>query len=124
MAPYGYDVTEVKLQGEILHLDCAMSLVKEGLMIVCEDSFADGIPEVFKDWEKITVPVEDAEHLAINGLPISPDVYITDEEFHDTIGKELEDKGIKVEYIDFSTTRKEAGSMHCSTQPLLRIDEK
>lgn len=123
LAPYGYEVTEVRLQGNILHLDCAMSLVREGLMIVCEESFADGIPEPFKDWELIKVPEKDAIHLAVNGMAINPDVYITDIEFKDSIGKELEDKGITVEYIDFSATRVEAGSIHCSTQPLLRVNE-
>ncbi|MBQ9010193.1 MAG: hypothetical protein IJ088_12825 [Clostridia bacterium] len=122
LAPYGYEVTEVQLQGNILHLDCAMSLVREGLMIVCEESFADGIPEAFRDWERITVSEEDAEHLAINGLPISPEVYITDVAFRKTIGKELEARGITVEYLDFSATREKMGSVHCSTQPLLRID--
>ena len=123
LAPYGYEVTEVRLQGNILHLDCAMSLVKEGLMIVCEESFVDGIPETFKNWDRITVSEKDAEHLAVNGLPVNPDVYITDVEFRDTIGKQLEDRGIKVEYLDFSATRFEAGSMHCSTQPILRKND-
>ena len=123
LAPYGYEVEEVRLQGNILHLDCAMSLVREGLMIVCEDSFADGIPETFRNWDKITVPEEDAEQLAVNGMAINPEVYITDLAFRDTIGKELEARGIKVEYLDFHVTRESAGSIHCSTQPLLRVDE-
>lgn len=121
LSPYGYTVTEVRLQGNILHLDCAMSLVREGLMIVCPDSFADGIPETFDTWDMITVPEKDAEHLAVNGLPIDPDVYITDIAFKDTIGKQLEQRGITVEYIDLSATRNCAGSAHCSTQPLIRI---
>ena len=123
LAPYGYEVTQVRLQGNILHLDCAMSLVREGLMIVCEESFVDGIPEAFQEWDLIRVSEEDAEHLAVNGLPVNPNVYITDSAFRDTIGKELEERGIKVEYIDFSATRSEAGSIHCSTQPILRKNE-
>ena len=123
LSPYGYEVIEVRLQGNILHLDCAMSLVREGLMIVSEDSFADGIPETFKDWDRILVSEKDAEQLAINGLPINQDVYITDIAFKDTIGKELESRGIKVEYLDFSVTRESQGAFRCSTQPVLRIDE-
>lgn len=123
LAPYGYEVIEIPLQGNILHLDCAMSLVREGLMIICEESFVDGIPEQFKDWDYISVPEKDAEHLAINGLPINSDVYITDTAFKDTIGKQLEERGIKVEYLDLSATRNEAGSAHCSTQPILRIND-
>ena len=96
LAPYGYTVSEVRLQGNILYLDCAMSLVREGLLIACEESFANGIPEPFRDWDRITVPEEDAEHLAVNGLPISPEVYVTDVAFRDTIGKELEARGVKL----------------------------
>lgn len=120
LAQYGYEVEEVRLQGNILHLDCAMSLVREGLMIVCEDSFADGTPQTFRDWDRITVPEKEAVNFAVNGLPVSPDVYITDSAFRETIGKELEARGVTVEYLDFSASRKEMGSIHCSTQPLLR----
>ena len=122
IAPYGYEVEEVRLQGHILHLDCVMSLVREGLMIVCEESLAEGIPETFRDWDKILVPEKDAEILAVNGMAINPDVYITDIAFRDTIGKELEARGIKVEYLDFMATRLSAGSVRCSVQPLLRAD--
>ena len=122
LAPYGYEVEEVKLRGHILHLDCAMSLVREGLMVVCEGSFAEGIPETFRMWDRIPIPEEDAEHLAVNGIPVNPDVYITDAAFRESIGKGLEQMGVKVEYIDFSATRREAGSFHCSTQPILRTD--
>ena len=124
LAPYGYEVEEVKLQGHILHLDCVMSLVREGLMIVCEESLADGVPETFRDWDRIPVPEDDAERLAVNGMAINPDVYITDIAFRDTIGKELEARGVKVEYLDFFATRCSAGSIHCSTQPLKRVDSE
>ncbi len=123
LSPYGYEVIEVRLQGNILHLDCAMSLVREGLMIVCPESFAEGVPETFTDWDKILVSEEDAGHLAVNGLPINQDVYITDAAFKDTIGKELESRGVKVEYLDFSVTRASQGAFRCSTQPVLRIED-
>ena len=93
------------------------------LMIVCEDSLADGIPETFRCWDKIAVPEEDAEQLADNGMAINPEVCITEIAFRNTIGKELEERGIKVEYLDFHVTRNSAGSIHCSTQPLFRANE-
>ena len=123
LAPYGYEVTEVRLQGNILHLDCALSLVREGLMIVCEESFADGIPEAFKDWDRISVPQSYAVNMAVNGLPVNPEVYITDIAFKNTVGRELEARGIKVEYLDLAATRSFSGSVHCSTQPVLRMDD-
>lgn len=80
-----------------------------------------GTPETFRDRDRITVPEEDAVKLAVNGMAINPEVYITDIAFRDTIGKELEEHGIKVENLDFQVTRGSAGSVHCSTQPLFRV---
>ena len=120
---FGYQVVEIALHPSILHLDCAMSLVRDGLMIVCEEALLEGIPEQFKNWDKIFVTLADASRLATNGLSINEEVYITDPEFK-FIGNELEKRGITVEYIDFKISRSFGGSFRCTTQPLLRIDEK
>ncbi|WP_155590813.1 dimethylarginine dimethylaminohydrolase family protein [Lysinibacillus cavernae] len=114
-----YIVVEVPLHPTILHLDCALSLVREGLMIVCEEALVNGIPEQLKDWDKIHVSLEDAARLATNGLPVNEHVYITDEEFK-WIGDQLEQRGITVEYVNFNISRSFGGSFRCSTQPLLR----
>ncbi|MDO4489062.1 MAG: arginine deiminase family protein [Eubacteriales bacterium] len=120
LEPQGYTVTEVKLTPDVLHLDCAMSLVREGLMIVSEEAFVDGVPEIFDGWDKIKVDPEQIKYLALNGLPIDDKTYITDYMFKDTIGGELEKRGITVEYVHFDISRSYGGSFRCSTQPLLR----
>ncbi len=117
---FGYEVIEVPLVKTTLHLDCAMSLVREGLMVVCPDALPAGIPEEFKDWDKIEVSYEEAQNLATNGLPIDEKTYITDIAFKDTVGKELEKRGITVEYVAFANSRHIEGAFRCSTQPLLR----
>ena len=118
-----YTIEKVRLHPSILHLDCAMSLVREGLMIVCEDAFLDGLPVYFDTWDKIHVTLEQCAQLITNGLPINPDLYITDQAFQD-IGLQLEERGVTVEYLDFSITRSFGGSIRCSTQPLARTFEK
>ena len=50
---FGYEVVPVRLHPHILHLDCALSLLREGLMIVCEEAFLDGLPAQLANWEKI-----------------------------------------------------------------------
>ncbi|KPE50771.1 dimethylarginine dimethylaminohydrolase family protein [Chryseobacterium indologenes] len=119
LKPQGYTVEQIRLHPDILHLDCALGFVREGLMIVCEEAFLDGIPASLKDWKKIRVTLDEAMNLATNGLPVSPDVYITDPAFKH-IGAQIEQENIKVEYIDFSISRSFGGSFRCSTQPLLR----
>ncbi|NIG55785.1 dimethylarginine dimethylaminohydrolase family protein [Chitinophaga sp. Cy-1792] len=119
MGKYGYKVEMVRLSPNILHLDCALGLIRNGLMVVCEEAFIDGLPAYFKDWQKIRVTMEHATMLATNGLPVSPEVYITDPAFS-FIGEQVAAFGIKVEYIEFSISRSFGGSFRCSTQPLLR----
>ncbi|WBW96226.1 dimethylarginine dimethylaminohydrolase family protein [Oceanirhabdus sp. W0125-5] len=120
LSHFDYKVVEVKLDPDIYHLDCALSLVREGLMIVCEDALPNGIPDELKSWDKIEVSYDDALRTAINGLPINEKVYVADIAFKDSIGKELEKRGITVEYIDFKISRSLDGAFRCSTQPLLR----
>lgn len=119
LQPYGYQVEEVKLHPDILHLDCALGMVREGLMIVCEEAFIHGVPQKLKTWDKIVVSLKEASLLATNGLPINPTVYVTDPVFSD-IGDKLSAVGIQVEYVDFQISRSFGGSFRCSTQPLLR----
>ncbi|MDR6923580.1 arginine deiminase family protein [Chryseobacterium sp. 2987] len=119
LKPQGYTVEQVKLHPDILHLDCALGLVREELMIICEDAFLDGIPAALKEWKKIHVTLDEAMNLATNGLSVSPKVYITDPSFKH-IGNQIEQENIRVEYIDFSISRSFGGSFRCSTQPLLR----
>nr|WP_295867515.1 arginine deiminase-related protein [uncultured Chitinophaga sp.] len=117
--PYGYTLEVVRLQPDILHLDCALGLVRNGLMIVCEEAFKDGIPERLRTWERINVTYKETANLATNGLPLSPDVYVTDPVFRH-IGDQIASHGVTVEYVDFHITRSLGGAFRCSTQPLLR----
>ena len=121
LTEYGYDVKPVRLKDCILHLDCVIGLVKDGLMIVCEDFLEDGIPDELSSWDRINVSTRDTNRMAVNGLPISEDTYLTDSAFRDTIGIELEKRGINVEYLDCRFTRAFKGSFHCSVNPLLRM---
>lgn len=116
---FDYEVIPVRLHPNILHLDCAMSLLRNGLMIVCEDAFLDGVPKELSNWEKIHVTMNDATNLMTNGLPINENVYITDIAFTNLI-KQIEQKGIKVETIDYSTSRMLGGAFRCTTQALVR----
>ncbi|MFE3447105.1 dimethylarginine dimethylaminohydrolase family protein [Nocardia sp. NPDC059180] len=117
----GYTVTPVPLKSHVLHLDCAIGLVREGLMIVCPDRLPDGVPETLRDWERIDVSEEEAAAMATNGLPIDAETYITDPQF-ERVGHQLQARGITVEYVDFSVSRMFGGAFRCSTQPLGRFD--
>lgn len=119
LAHWDYRVVEVPLRREVLHLDCALSLVRDGLMIVCEEALTDGIPEPLRNWDRICVPYCDVAHLAVNGLPVNEQVYIIDPRF-EYIARQLRKRNIEVELIDFAVSRSLGGSFRCSTQPLER----
>ncbi|MFJ8704287.1 MULTISPECIES: dimethylarginine dimethylaminohydrolase family protein [Streptomyces] len=120
LRPQGYTVEQVPLQPHVLHLDCALGLVREGLLLVCEERLTEGVPGALADWDRVAVSEEEARALGTNGLPISPDAYITDPAFR-RIGDELTRRGITVEYVDFTVSRSLGGSFRCSTQPLARF---
>lgn len=100
LSHFGYTVKEIPLKPGVLHLDCALSLVREGLMIVCEEALTEGLPGELRDWEKIRVPLCDLAYLAVNGLPVNESTYILDPAF-EYIAEQLEARGITVERIPF-----------------------
>lgn len=119
LGAFGHTVEQVRLHPDVLHLDCALSLVRDGLMIACPDAFLDGMPAPLRDWDRVEVSLADTAQLATNGLPISPQVYVTDPQFS-AIGTQLASRGITVEYLDFPISRSFGGAFRCSTQPLHR----
>lgn len=119
LKPLGYTVELIRLRPEILHLDCALGLIRNGLMVVCDEALVDGLPSALRAWTRIPVSIKEAANLATNGLPINPDVYVADPAFGH-LGDQLERHGVKVEYVDFQLSRSLGGSFRCSTQPLWR----
>lgn len=52
----------IRLHPDILHLDCALSMVKDGLIIYCEEAFLDGLPNALDNWDKITISLKEASY--------------------------------------------------------------
>lgn len=121
LAPHGFTVVPVRLPHHVLHLDCALGPVREGLLVACPDRLPDGLPGPLRGWECVEVDEDEAAQMATNGLPIDAGTYITDPAF-ERVGAQLEQRGITVEYLDFSVSRLFGGAFRCSTQPLSRID--
>ena len=119
LAPQGFAVEAVRLKPNFLHLDCALGLVREGLLVACADAMPDGLPKVLRDWERIDASEDEATRLGTNGLPVSPNVYVTDPVFR-RIGDQIARRGITVEYVDFAISRAFGGAFRCSTQALWR----
>ena len=118
-----YQVKRVRLVESVLHLDCVLSVPREGLAIICEEAFLDGLPEEIKNWDLIRVSLEDVTRLAVNGLPVNSQNYVLSYNRHNdnrAIQAELEKRGIRVHRVFFGTHNGQGGSLRCATQPLKR----
>ncbi len=122
-----YDVINVPLVEEILHLDCVLSIPRDGLAIVCREGFVNGLPEYFNGWDLIEIPIKEAQRLAVNGLPIDSENYIMSYNDHvknSFIKEELEKRNITVHPVYFGTHNGQGGSIRCATQALKRESRK
>ena len=123
LEPQGYRVQRVPLPEEVLHLDVVLSVPRPGLLVVCADALADGIPPYFDGWQRIEVTLEEARYLATNGLPLDRGHYILgscDGCDGTRVQRALEEGGIEVHRIPFQGHIEHGGSVRCSTQPLVR----
>lgn len=123
LEPQGYEVERVPLSADILHLDVALSVPRPGLIIVCPEVMVEGVPAYFDGWERIEVSREDTRYLAVNGLPLNPNVYIMGYNDHfdgAQVRSGLERAGIKVHSVYFGAHNEDGGSIRCSTHPFVR----
>ena len=116
---HSYTVTTVPLESSVLHLDCALSLPREGLAIACLDAMPGGLPAYFTDWQIIEVSLEEASYLACNGLVVSDRHYLCAAE-HPRIADALCAEGQDVTLIEFDAVSTFGGGLRCAHHPLLR----
>jgi len=124
LQPQGYDVEQVRLTEDILHLDVALSVPRNGVIVVCPEVFVDGIPSYFDGWKRIEVQRDETRHLAANGLPIDKRHYIMGVNDHfdgRAVKRQLEDCGITVYPINFGFHNEDGGSIRCSANAFVRI---
>ncbi len=123
LEPQGYDVERVPLREDILHLDCALSIPCPGFVIACPAALTNGMPHYFDGWKRFEVTLDEARHLAGNGLPINPQNYIigTNDAFDGkALAAALQAEGINTYSIYFGRHNEDGGSVRCSTHPLQR----
>ncbi len=114
-----YRVIPVAMKSSVLHLDCAMALIKPGLLVYCPQKLIDGLPMTLRGWDKIEVSIDEANLLATNGLVLEEGRVVIDADNKRIIG-ELRTRGIDVIPVPFDGPIKVGGSMRCAHHPLLR----
>ena len=114
-----YRVIPVAMKSSVLHLDCAMALIKPGLLVYCPQKLIDGLPTSLRSWDKIEVSFDEANLLATNGLILEEGRVVMDADNERVIG-ELRTRDIDVIPLPFDGPIKVGGSMRCAHHPLLR----
>ena len=114
-----YRVIPVAMKSNVLHLDCAMALIKPGLLIWSPPKLIDGLPMSLREWDKIEVSVDEANLLATNGLVLEEGRVIIDANNARVIG-ELKKRGVDVIPLPFDGPIATGGGLRCAHHPLLR----
>jgi N-dimethylarginine dimethylaminohydrolase len=114
-----YRVIPVALRSFVLHLDCALGLVKPGLLVWCPEKLVDGLPRSLRDWESITVSKGEASRLATNGLVLEEGRMIVDADNPRVIA-ELRQRKVDVIPIPFDGPIRTGGGLRCAHHPLWR----
>ncbi len=114
-----YKVIPVALRSNVLHLDCALGLVKPGLLVWCPEKLIDGLPMSLRSWDAVTVSRDEANKLATNGLVLEEGRIIVDADNARVIG-ELRNRGIDVIPLPFDGPIATGGGLRCAHHPLWR----
>ena len=114
-----YRVIPVALRSNVLHLDCALGLVKPGLLVWCPEKLIDGLPTSLRSWDAITVSKDEANRLATNGLILEEGRMIVDADNRRVIG-ELRKRKVDVIPLPFDGPIFTGGGLRCAHHPLLR----
>ena len=114
-----YKVIPVALKSNVLHLDCALALVRPGLLVYCPEKLIDGLPTSLRGWDAIAVSVEEATLLATNGLILEEGRMIVDADNERVIG-ELRKRGMDIVPLPFDGPIRVGGGMRCAHHPLWR----
>ena len=114
-----YRVIPVAMKSNVLHLDCALALIKPGLLVWCPEKFIDGLPMSLRDWDAIVVSKDEANLLATNGLVLEEGRAIIDADNARVI-EELRKRGVDVIPLPFDGPIFTGGGLRCAHHPLLR----
>ena len=114
-----YRVIPVALRSKVLHLDCALGLIKTGLLVWCPEKLIDGLPMSLRGWDAIVVSKDEANLLATNGLILEEGRMIADAD-NKRIIDELRKRHVDVIPLPFDGPIGCGGGLRCAHHSLRR----
>lgn len=114
-----YRVHTVKLRSDVLHLDCAMALMRPGMGLLCRGRIASELPESLSGFRWIEVSEKEAAGLGANGLVLNSETVIVERRQTRLIG-EIRKAGMEVIPFAYDAPAAVGGAFRCSHHPLVR----
>lgn len=114
-----YRVIPVALRSDVLHLDCALGLVRPGLLVWCPGKLIDGLPMSLRQWDAIEVSRDEANRLATNGMVLEEGRMVVDAD-NTRVIEELRKRRMDVIPLPFDGPISAGGGLRCAHHPLWR----
>jgi N-dimethylarginine dimethylaminohydrolase len=119
LAPHGYRVHPMPLQGGLLHGLGVLCLIREGLLLAYLPALVEGLPAPVKDWEVIELSADEARSFATVGVSIDEKTLLI-EASNKRVMDELDKRGVEPVPLPAADLGFFGGSLRCSTLPLSR----
>jgi N-dimethylarginine dimethylaminohydrolase len=116
-----YTVYEVPLSVEWMHLDGALSLLRDGLALRSTNYLLEPLPGALASFEFIDVTPDEAGQLGCNVLILDENTVVMDTRTGDRIASEVQKRGIEVIHHDYDAVHAMGGGMRCSHHPIRRV---
>ncbi len=119
LKPEGFNIHEIPLKGNWLHLDCVLSIIRPGLCTCYAGGFLNGLPEILDGWEVIQATSWEAHALGCNTMCLDENKILIGAE-HTRLIEKLKQRGVKVETVPMEDVSGFGGSIRCLSHPLVR----
>ena len=119
LAPFGYRVHPVDVQGTWLHLLGVMCVLREGLAMAHLPALGGKLPGPIAGWDVIELTEEETRVLASVGMNLDQKRHLIDRRFERVIG-ELERHGMEPIPVDVDNLSAWGGAVRCVALPIAR----
>lgn len=114
------DTKVFELGKNVMHLDTRLTLLPQKIALVTAEAFVkEDLEFIQSKYKCIDVTTEETKKLGTNVFCINPETVVVPIQ-HKRVGELIKEKGLMVEYIDYTEPINLGGSFRCTTMPLVR----
>ncbi|MFA0087383.1 arginine deiminase family protein [Vibrio sp. 10N.261.51.F12] len=118
-----YDVIEVPLSNDFVHLDCVLCTMRPGLGLIVEEAFLEGIPAILRDWDFVQVDAKEAEGMLATNAFVLDNKTVMMSASLPHIAEAVRAHNHEVIEVPFDSIQWQGGAFRCWHHPLIRVTE-